>query len=270
MQAIKKNITRIPDSRLVGIDMMNVASHRNHIVGLLEFDVTDVRKKLQQLRRDGAKISLNAWITHCIANSIAAFPLTGSVIVGKRKQVCSQEVNLTFIVEKMVDGKALPIPLVIKNANTKTAVEINLEIENAKCGRINSDSLTINEERSRLERLYILLPKFIRLMVWKRIIQSPNFMFNKMGNVAITSVGNVGVDSGWFIHKSIHPVSFGLGSVTKKPVVIAEQIQIREIMNVTVLIDHDNLDGAPMFRFIKHLRTLINSGKEIENQVINQ
>lgn len=269
MQAMEKYITRIPDSRLVGIDMMNVASHRNHIVGLLEFDVTDVRKKLQQLRRDGTKISLNAWITHCIAKSIAAFPLTGSVIVGKRKQVCSREVNLTFIVEKMVDGKALPIPLVIKNANTKTAVEINLEIENAKLAQVNSDAFTLNSDRSLLETLYTLLPKFIRVKVWKKIMHSPNFMFNKMGNVAITSVGNVGVDNAWFIHKSIHPVSFGLGSVTKKPVVIADQIQIREIMNVTVLLDHDNLDGAPMFRFIKHLKTLINSENEIENQVIN-
>ena len=221
------------------------------------------------MRRSGKNISLNAWITHCIANSIALFPLTASVIIGKRKQICCEAVNVTFIVEKIVDGRILPIPLIIKNANQKSSAQICLEIENAKLASLNSGAYTFDANKSLLDKLYLVLPKFIRLKVWKRIIQSPNFVFNKMGSVAITSIGNVGVANGWFIHKSIHPISFGLGSVVKKPVVVGDQILIREMMNVTVLIDHDIIDGAPMFRFIKHLQALITSEKEIENQIIN-
>lgn len=58
---------------------------------------------------------------------------------------------------------------------------------------------------------------------------------------------------------SKHPVAFGIGSVVKKPIVYQNAIQIRQILNMTVLLDHDLLDGAPMVRFIKCLK------KEITN-----
>lgn len=71
-----------------------------------------------------------------------------------------------------------------------------------------------------------------------------------MGNVAITSLGMYGKINGWFIPISIHPVCFGIGSIIKKPIVLYDQIEIREIINMTVLIDHDIIDGANAARFI--------------------
>ncbi|MBK7712617.1 MAG: hypothetical protein IPJ37_17885 [Bacteroidales bacterium] len=55
-----------------------------------------------------------------------------------------------------------------------------------------------------------------------------------MGNVIVTSLGMTGRINGWFIHRSIHPVSFGIGSVLKKPVVTGNEIKIREILNMTI------------------------------------
>jgi pyruvate/2-oxoglutarate dehydrogenase complex dihydrolipoamide acyltransferase (E2) component len=86
-----------------------------------------------------------------------------------------------------------------------------------------------------------------------------------MGNVAVTSVGMIGRINGWFIHKSVHPVSFGVGSVLRKPVVIGNEITIREILNMTVLVDHDVIDGAPMVRFLDDLTNYIETGKEIND-----
>ena len=81
-----------------------------------------------------------------------------------------------------------------------------------------------------------------------------------MGSVVLTSVGMMGNVHGWFIHTSIHPISFGVGSIIKKPRVIKDQIEIREILYMTVLIDHDVIDGAPMARFISKLSKNIESG----------
>jgi pyruvate/2-oxoglutarate dehydrogenase complex dihydrolipoamide acyltransferase (E2) component len=86
-----------------------------------------------------------------------------------------------------------------------------------------------------------------------------------MGNAAVTSVGMIGKINGWFIHKSVHPISFGVGSVLKKPVVIENEIQIRELLNMTILVDHDVIDGAPMVRFLDDLTNDIESGKEIND-----
>jgi pyruvate/2-oxoglutarate dehydrogenase complex dihydrolipoamide acyltransferase (E2) component len=84
-----------------------------------------------------------------------------------------------------------------------------------------------------------------------------------MGNVMITSVGMIGRINGWFIHTSVHPLSFGIGSILKKPVVIDNEIKIREILNMTILVDHDVIDGAQMVRFLKELTRQIESGEEI-------
>jgi hypothetical protein len=56
------------------------------------------------------------------------------------------------------------------------------------------------------------------------------------------------------------PLSFGIGSVLKKPVVIDNEIRIREILNMTILVDHDVIDGAPMVRFLNDLTKYIESG----------
>jgi len=88
-----------------------------------------------------------------------------------------------------------------------------------------------------------------------------------MGNVAVTSVGMTGKINGWFIHKSVHPVSFGVGSVIKKPVVIDNEIKIRDILNMTILVDHDVIDGAPMVRLLNDLTNYIETGKETDKPV---
>ena len=71
--------------------------------------------------------------------------------------------------------------------------------------------------------------------------------------MVITSVGMMGKLNGWFIHRSVHPISFGIGSILKKPVVVNNEIKIREILNMTILVDHDLIDGAPMVRFLNDL-----------------
>jgi pyruvate/2-oxoglutarate dehydrogenase complex dihydrolipoamide acyltransferase (E2) component len=86
-----------------------------------------------------------------------------------------------------------------------------------------------------------------------------------MGNVVITSVGMMGLINGWFIHKSVHPLSFGIGSILKKPVVINNEIKIREILNMTILADHDVIDGAPMVRFLNDLTKYIEGGELANN-----
>ena len=118
------------------------------------------------------------------------------------------------------------------------------------------------QKRSTLaERLYFLMPGFLRRSVWRYMLSNPQIAFGKMGNVSVTSVGMIGRANGWFIPISVHPVCFGIGKTTKKPVVVDDRIEIREILNLTVLLDHDVVDGALMARFFSALTTNIEKGK---------
>jgi pyruvate/2-oxoglutarate dehydrogenase complex dihydrolipoamide acyltransferase (E2) component len=59
---------------------------------------------------------------------------------------------------------------------------------------------------------------------------------------------------------SFHPICFALGSIVKKPEVFKNEIQIREFHQMTILIDHDVIDGAPATRFVARLTELIEGG----------
>jgi pyruvate/2-oxoglutarate dehydrogenase complex dihydrolipoamide acyltransferase (E2) component len=53
-----------------------------------------------------------------------------------------------------------------------------------------------------------------------------------------------------------------------KPAVIEGRVEPREILNLTVLFDHDIVDGAPATRFVKRLVELIESGYGLDETVI--
>ncbi len=153
--------------------------------------------------------------------------------------------------------------MVIEKTNEKSALEIGLEIALAKDQPISKEDIVLRKKANRSEAIYFYMPGFIRRTIWRLMLNRPRFAFQKMGNVVITSVGMMGKINGWFIHKSVHPLSFGIGSILKKPIVIDRQIEVRDVLNMTILCDHDVMDGAPMVRFLKDLTNYIERGEGI-------
>jgi len=255
---------RIPRSRIATFDTFDAGLHKHHISALLEFDVTESRRRLQESRRNGINISFNAWLVKVIGSALQKHPDTAAFLYNKRKLILFNAINVSLIIEKKVDEARVPIPVVIERANEKSALEITAEIEKARNAALSSDAMVIHQQSTFSEKLYYHLPQFLRMMAWKVILRNPRIAYKKMGNVVITSIGMIGRINGWFIHKSVHPVSFGIGSVIKKPVVMDDGIKIREILNMTILIDHDVVDGAPMVRFLNDLTKYIEKGEFID------
>lgn len=51
-----------------------------------------------------------------------------------------------------------------------------------------------------------------------------------------------------------------LGGVAEKPEIIEGCIEAQEYLCMTISVDHNVVDGAPMARFIRRLKRLIESG----------
>ncbi len=255
---------KIPRTRIATFDTFAVGLLKHHISALLEFDVTDARLKLRELRKNGNNISFNAWLIKVISVILQKHPETAAYLYNKKKLIIFDNINVSIIVEKKLGDSKVPIPLVITRANEKSASEITLEIEKAKNEDFSENNIVLEKESALYERLYYLLPGFLRRLFWKTLLRFPESAYKRMGNVVFTSVGMMGRINGWFIQRSVHPVSFGVGSVLKKPVVTGNEIKIREILNMTVLVDHDVVDGAPMVRFLNDLTNYIETGKEIK------
>lgn len=253
----------IPRSRIATFDIFAVGLRKHHIAAMLEFDVTESRVRLRDLRKNGITVSFNAWLIKVIAEVLNNHSEAAAYLYNKKKLIIFNDINVSIIVEKRIGDAKVPIPLVIEKANGKSALEINEEIEAAKNQELSSDDIVLKKKSSSYERLYYQLPGFLRRLFWNFLLANPKSAFSTMGNVSVTSVGMIGKINGWFIHRSVHPISFGVGSIIKKTVVIENEIKIREILNMTILVDHDVIDGAPMVRFLDDLTKYLESGKEI-------
>ncbi|MBU1370673.1 MAG: 2-oxo acid dehydrogenase subunit E2 [Bacteroidetes bacterium] len=254
-------IHRFPKSRIATIDICEIGKRKHHVTGLIELDISKSREKIRAYNKQHKnKISFNAWIISVISYTLNNYKTASSYLKGKNKLMIFENINVSILVEKDMNGQKVPIPLIIEKANEISIEAISKQINDAKDKQLTNRDIVLQKNATRLEGIYYFLPGFIRRYFWKYLLRHPKLSFRKMGNVAITSIGMMGQINGWFIPISIHPICFGLGSIIKKPTVIEDKIEIREILNMSILLDHDVIDGAPMARFISELSKHIENG----------
>ena len=178
------------------------------------------------------------------------------------KLVLFDDVDLSILVEKEVCGVRVPLPLVIRAIDKKSVAEIYDEIEHAKNTTTEGGGgFVIGERReSGPVRLYALLPGYVRLLVWRVLLRNPFRVRRMMGTAVLTSVGMMGAADGWIVPTTIHPVCFALGSITRKGGAGKARPASREYLKMTILFDHDVVDGAPAARFTARLVELLENG----------
>jgi pyruvate/2-oxoglutarate dehydrogenase complex dihydrolipoamide acyltransferase (E2) component len=57
-------------------------------------------------------------------------------------------------------------------------------------------------------------------------------------------------------------LAFAIGNVMKKHGIINSEIQIREYLSISIMINHDLVDGAPAARFVNRLKERIEEACE--------
>lgn len=249
-----------PKSRIATIDICEIGKKKHHVSAFLEIDVSVAREKIKVYKKDIGKISFIAWLIKVIAHTLSNYSEITAFKYGKQKTIIFEDINISFLIEKEINGEHVPLPVIIEKANMLEIEAITNQINNSKEEALLENQIVIQKRTTHIERLYYYLPGFIRIAIWKYLLNHPKIAFAKMGNVAISSLGMYGRINGWFTPISIHPICFGLGSIIKKPVVINDKIVIREIMNISVIMDHDVVDGASMAKFIGVLIKNIDKG----------
>lgn len=256
-----------PRTRITTFDVFELGRKKHHITALLELDVTEARRRIREYRAaDRRKLSFTAWLVGTIGKTLEEFGHAHAYLKGKRRLLVFGDVDISITVERVYEGKPVPLPYVIKQANRKHPEKITEEIDAARRQPVSKDDIVLGEKKDSFSMtLYYFLPGFLRRCIWRYILGRPKLAQRLMGSAVLTAVGMYGKVNGWFIHTSVHPISFGLSSVVKKPRVIRDSIEIREVLNMTVLIDHDVIDGAPMARFISALSRRIENGAGLQH-----
>ncbi|TCL66499.1 2-oxoacid dehydrogenase/acyltransferase catalytic subunit [Hydrogenispora ethanolica] len=259
----KHTIKEFPASRLATLDVGYLGLRKHHVKALLEVDVTRARQLLKAYRRRRkTELSFNAWFVKCVSQAVAENRTAHAIRQGRNKLVVFEDVDISLIVEKELGGEKVPLPVVLRQVNEKSFAAIQAEIKAAKEQTVQDtrDYVLGGNPRSRAMRLYLALPQFLRLAAWKFILRRPFLVKQLSGTVVVTSVGMMGIGAGWIIPVSFLPLCFALGAVVKKPGVCQDRVEIREYLHLTVLMDHDVIDGAPAARFVARLTSLLESG----------
>ena len=249
---------RVPKSRKLIIENCEFALKKHRMLGLFEADVTDSRKKIHHYKdTTGRSLSFTGWIASCAGKAIDENKQVHALMIGK-EFIIFDDVNINILVETVIEGHAYPINYILKSANAKSVVEITDEINEAKKQR--EESITDAKE-NRSIKLLLSAPKFLRdLLFWRKTRKDPFFIRDRMGTVALTSIGMFAKSGGWAIPLGFHAVSIAVGGISERPGYVGEEIERREYLSLTVTLDHDVVDGAPATRFVSRLVELLETG----------
>ena len=152
---------------------------------------------------------------HVIIKTIKKHETAGSYLIGKNNLMIFGDINISEKNKKKLNGTKVPIPLIIEKVNEISIESIAAKISMAKNQELTQKDITLQKKAKQTERIYYLLPRFLRLLFWKYLLKHPKSAFNKMGNVAFTSIGMMGEINGWFIPISVHPICLGLALLSK-------------------------------------------------------
>jgi pyruvate/2-oxoglutarate dehydrogenase complex dihydrolipoamide acyltransferase (E2) component len=243
-------------NRRAVIASASVTKERNTIHSMTEVDITEPRFRMKEyVEKTGEKLSLTAYIVTCLANVLKDHPLLNSFIKGKRLYILD-DVTVNVLIEREIEGEKVPEPIGISKAQTKTLLQIQNEIREAK--KQQSDKLGSLSGKTWIR----LIPVFF-LKTFIRIADKNISMAKRYGKVCVTAVGMFSKEAVWFIPHGTATVLITVGSISQKVVEVNSQFETREHLCLTVSFDHDIVDGAPASRFMNQFVETIKSGNLI-------
>jgi hypothetical protein len=262
---IAHHVVDLPPGRRVWLNTLHLSGPTVWMYGLLEVDVTVPRQIIAEHKaRTGEALSFTGFLVYCLARAVNENPEVQAYLKGRNQLVIFDDVNVGVMVEHTDGEKKTLMGTVIEGTQRKTYREIHDEIRRAQTGPVPRGH---GMPRWFLSAMLLPWPLSVlvkALMGWVTR-RDPTIRVSAAGTVAVTAVGMFGKGhSGWGITTTPHSLGLVVGSMAWKPGVVEGRIEPREILNLTVLFDHDVVDGAPATRFTRRLMELIESGDGLD------
>jgi pyruvate/2-oxoglutarate dehydrogenase complex dihydrolipoamide acyltransferase (E2) component len=237
---------------------------KHSIYALLEVDVTDAWQFIEKHKsRTGEALSFTGYLAFCLARAVDEDKSVQAYPKGRKHLVIFDDVDVFLPVEREVGAAPVAVPYVIRRANHKSFPEIHREIRGFQTQPLaHGDGMPAAFQRM-MSTPWPLPRLFVRLIraVSRR---DPTRAVTAAGTVGVTALGMAGRGGGWGLAPAGQSLLLIIGGIARKPAVIDERVEPRDLLNMTVAFDHDVVDGAPAARFVKRLVGLIESGYGLE------
>ena len=259
------HVIDLPPGRRIWLNALDLSGPTHWMYGLLEVDVTIAQQLIAGHKlRTGEALSFTGFLVYCLARAVDENKEVQAYLKGRTKIVTFDDVNVGLMIEHKAGEKTALMGHNILGANHKTYRQIHDEIRS-----VQSAPVPANRGMPSWFRSAMLLPwplsKLVNILMSIVTRRDPRIRVAASGTVAVTAVGMFGKGhSGWGIATTPVSLSLVVGSMAWKPAVVEGRIEPREILNLTVLFDHDVVDGAPAIRFVRRLVELIESGNGLD------
>lgn len=251
--AAEYSVFPFPPERQLAIEGGRLSSRKHTVTALIEADVTTSRRLLREHKaRTGEMLSYTAFVIACLGKAVGENKAVHAYRDWRNRLIVFDEVDVNMSVEIEREGRKLVLPHFIRAANKRTFRSIHSEIRAVQAQP---------EKTHEFETFwFVRLPPFARGIFYWFIFKNPRWLKASYCTVGLTAVGMFGKGGGWAIPYGVHTLDVAVGGIAEKPGVVDGRIEIREYLCLTLMFDHDIIDGAPAARFVARLRELIESG----------
>jgi pyruvate/2-oxoglutarate dehydrogenase complex dihydrolipoamide acyltransferase (E2) component len=218
--------------------------------GLLELDVTQA---LHELRTSEPPMSMTAFVIASVARAAARHPEVHAYRDWRGRLIMREHVDVQTLIEIPTPDGEFGLVHVVRDADIRGVADISAELRAVKAEPTSTRTGALLDSTApalgRLPGLYRLM---FALMSRSRAAHAAT------GTVQVTAVGMFAGGSGYAIAPAtMASLLVVVGGISRRPRVVDDRIAVRDVLDLTVTVDHNITDGAPATRFGATLRRLI-------------
>ncbi len=242
--------------RRVIVDIGAASSRRHAISGWFTADITEV---WEQLRAQG-RPSMTVYVAGTLARAVSRHPRLHAARDLRARVVVFDDVDVSISVEVEADGQPFPMNHVLRSVQSRSLEDLQDEVQALKANPGGSPTTGVGTPL----RAYLTLPAPLRSRLLGSVRRFPERQKSLMGTVGLTSVGTYGGGGGLGLPFLVHTLDVLVGGLETRPGYGPDgALGPRQHLPLSVQVDHDLVDGAPVARFLADFRRALEEGRAL-------
>jgi pyruvate/2-oxoglutarate dehydrogenase complex dihydrolipoamide acyltransferase (E2) component len=224
--------------------------------GLIDVDITTASRLLAG---HDPPWSLTAFVVASVARAAAAHPAVHAYRNWRGQLVTHQHVDVATMVEISTPHGPFALPHLLRDADIREVPDLTAELHHVKRDPSASSTGALLERAGpAATRIPGAIPAMYAVMA--RSVAARQ----RIGTVAVTAVGMFGGGGGFGVTSlTLMSLEVIVGGMSQRPRVVDGQVTVRDVLDLTLVSDHNVVDGAPAARFAAEFRELLESAAVI-------
>ncbi|MFT5156949.1 MAG: pyruvate/2-oxoglutarate dehydrogenase complex dihydrolipoamide acyltransferase (E2) component [Bacteroidia bacterium] len=240
-------------------DAVRIGKRLPYIHALVELDVTKARIVLKNHRQiAGKRISLTAYLMLCCADAIAEDLKIQRMLDWRSRFIEFSDIDFFMPLENQASESKQLVMRLFRSVNKKDIGEIDKILTRS----VNGVAPTLGMA----QRMFMKLPWLVRGPVYRFWMQLPSMRKKYFGTVYFSSIMNYSADrTTWGVPIPMHSLGIFIGTVSSKLFQTRAGIEKRDMLQITISVDHRVNNGGDMARFVHRLKYILEKGNLFED-----